>query len=126
METPVIVAIIGVLAAPVAAFITWFVNRKKHIADIYSALTESSQSAVETMQMTMETLHHELKEARERIEELISENILLREDLLELKNQNILLLQENKELRTKIDQIGIQMSNFHPESSDKQSSQHDN
>jgi len=112
METPVLVAIIGVLAAPIAAFITWFVNRKKHIADIYSALTESSQSAVETMQMTMETLHNELKEAKDRIEDLISENILLRQDLLELKEQNNELIRENKELRLKIDQISQQMTNF--------------
>jgi regulator of replication initiation timing len=117
---------IGVLVAPLAAFFTWFVNRKKHIADIYSALTESSQSAVETMQMTMTTLHDELLDAKVKIESLITENELLRQDLRELKNQNILLLEENKALRAKIDQIGIQMSNFHSESSDKQSSQHDN
>lgn len=125
METPVIVAIIGVLAAPIAAFITWFVNRKKHIADIYASLSESSQTAVETMQMTMTTLHDELLDAKVKIESLITENELLRQDLRELKNQNILLLEENKALRAKIDQIGIQMSNFHSESSDKQSSQHD-
>jgi regulator of replication initiation timing len=126
METPVIVAIIGVLAAPVAAFITWFVNRKKHIADIYASLSESSQTAVETMQMTMTTLHDELLDAKVKIESLITENELLRQDLRELKNQNILLLEENKALRAKIDQIGIQMSNFKTESSDKPSSQHDN
>ena len=126
METPVIVAIIGVLAAPVAAFITWFVNRKKHIADIYASLSESSQTAVETMQMTMTTLHDELLDAKVKIESLITENELLRQDLRELKNQNILLLEENKALRSKIDQIGIQMSNFKTESSDKPLSQHDN
>lgn len=114
METPVIVAIIGVLAAPVAAFFTWFVNRKKHIADIYAALSESSQTAVETMQMTMTTLHDELLDAKIKIENLITENELLRQDLRELKNQNALLLEENKALRSKIDQIGIQMNNFHP------------
>lgn len=126
METPVIVAIIGVLVAPIAAFFTWFVNRKKHIADIYAALSESSQTAVETMQMTMTTLHDELLDAKVKIESLITENELLRQDLRELKNQNILLLEENKALRSKIDQIGIQMSNFHTESSDKPSSPHDN
>jgi chromosome segregation ATPase len=123
METPVIVAIIGVLAAPIAAFITWFVNRKKHIADIYSALSESSQTAVETMQMTMKTLHDELIDAKGKIDSLIKENELLRADLRELKNQNIVLLEENRELRAKIDQIGDQMHNFHP--FDPPSPQHD-
>jgi regulator of replication initiation timing len=114
METPILVAIIGVLAAPVAAFVTWFVNRKKHIADIYSALSESSQTAVETMQMTMKTLHDELVDAKEKIENLIQENELLRADLRELKNQNVVLLEENRQLRAKIDQIGDQMHNFRP------------
>lgn len=114
METPVLVAIIGILAAPIAAIITWLVNRKKHIADIYASLSESSQTAVETMQMTMTTLHDELIDAKVKIETLISENELLRQDLRELKNQNVLLLEENKALRSKIDEIGKQMENFHP------------
>lgn len=114
METPVLVAIIGILAAPIAAIITWLVNRKKHIADIYASLSESSQTAVETMQMTMTTLHDELIDAKVKIETLISENELLRQDLRELKNQNVLLLEENKALRSKIDAIGKQMENFHP------------
>lgn len=113
METPVLVAIIGVLAAPIAVFFTWFVNRKKHISDIYSALAESSHFAVETMQMTMETLHEELTETKDRIEDLITENGLLRKDLLELKDQNTELMKENRELRLKIDQISQQMTDFH-------------
>ena len=115
METPIIVAIIGVLVAPIAAFFTWFVNRKKHIADIYAALSESSQTAVETMQMTMTTLHKELLDATAKIDALIIENELLRKDLLELKNQNSQLLYENKALRVKIDQISKQMDSFNHE-----------
>ncbi len=112
MDTPVLVAIIGILAAPIAATVTWLVNRKKHVADIYAALSESSQTAVETMQMTMTTLHDELLDAKMKIETLISENELLRKDLRELKNQNVLLLEENKVLRSKIDRISKQMDDF--------------
>lgn len=112
MDNAVVIAIVGILAAPIAAAVTWFVNRKKHIADIYASLSESSQTAVETMQMTMMTLHDELLDAKVKIETLITENELLRSDLRELKNQNILLLEENKALRFKIDQIGKQMDSF--------------
>ena len=118
MDTPILVAIIGVLAAPIAAFVTWFANRKKHIADIYSALAESSQSAVETMQMTMTTLHDELKEAKSRIEDLITENGLLKEGLLDLKKQNDELIRENRELRTKIEEVSQQMMKFHEQRND--------
>jgi predicted nuclease with TOPRIM domain len=99
MDAPVIVAIIGVLAAPVAAFVTWLLNRKKHIADIYNALSESSQTAVETMQLTMQELRLELVEARQKIEELIEENGLLREDLAALKKQNEELMQQIHDMR---------------------------
>lgn len=104
MEPAVVIAIIGVLAAPVAAVITWMLNRKKHIADIYNALSESSQTAVETMQMTMQELRLELVEARQKIEELIAENALLREDLAALKNQNEQLIQQIHDMRVSYEQ----------------------
>lgn len=99
MEPAVIIAIIGVLAAPIAAVITWMLNRKKHIADIYNALSESSQTAVETMQMTMQELRLELVEARQKIEELIAENELLRQDLAALKTQNEQLIAQIHDMR---------------------------
>ena len=99
MEPAVVIAIIGVLAAPIAAVITWMLNRKKHIADIYNALSESSQTAVETMQMTMQELRLELVEARQKIEELITENSLLREDLAALKTQNEQLMSQIHDMR---------------------------
>ena len=105
MDTGILIAIIGILAAPMAAVITWLLNRKKHISEIYNALSESSQAAVETMQMTMQELRIQLVEAKEKIEELISENEALRDDLRELKTQNDLLMKENSELKDKIDEL---------------------
>lgn len=99
MEPTILIAIIGILAAPLAAVITWMLNRKKHIADIYAALSESSQTAVETMQLTMNELRTELEEARRKIDDLIAENELLRHDLHELKAQNIELMSEIQRLR---------------------------
>ena len=99
MDPAILIAIIGVLAAPLAALFTWTLNRKKHIADIYAALSESSQTAVETMQLTMNELRTELEEARRKIDDLIEENELLRHDLQELKKQNENLLIEIRGLR---------------------------
>lgn len=99
MDPVIFAAIIGVLAAPFAALITWMLNRKKHIADIYTALSESSQTAVETMQLTMNELRTELEEARRKIDDLIEENELLRHDLHGLKRQNQDLMNEIRGLR---------------------------
>jgi uncharacterized membrane protein len=104
MDPAILVAIVGVLAAPFAALITWTLNRKKHIADIYAALSESSQTAVETMQLTMNELRKELEEARRKIDDLIQENELLRHDLHEIKKQNQDLIAEIKMLRASYEQ----------------------
>jgi peptidoglycan hydrolase CwlO-like protein len=105
METAVVVAMISILAAPLAAFLTWLVNRKKHVADIYNVLSESSQNAVETMQMTMHELRTELTEARDKIDQLIAENHILRSELHELKLQNDQLIQENRHFKATIEAL---------------------
>ena len=104
MDASIVVAIVGVLAAPVAAAATWFLNRKKHIADIYNALSESSQTAVETMQMTMNELRIELSDAREKIDQLITENELLRQDLKSLRKQNTDLIKQIHDMRVAYEQ----------------------
>jgi len=100
MEPTIIIAVIGVLAAPIAAVITWLLNRKKNVAEIYSALSESSQTAVETMQLTMNELRIELEESRKKIDLLIKENEMLRTDLRSLKQQNNQLMIQMTELRS--------------------------
>jgi predicted nuclease with TOPRIM domain len=109
MDGAILIAIIGILAAPLAATITWMTNRKKHVAEIYESISESSQNAVETMQITMQELRTELVETKSKIDELINENRLLREDLLTLKGQNQQLLFENKALERKIEELSVQI-----------------
>jgi len=124
METTIIIAVIGVLAAPLAALITWLLNRRKHISEIYNMLSESSQTAVETMQMTMQELRIELTEAREKIDELVQENAHLRKDMKELKDINIRLLDENQKLKNQLDGLTTTMNRLH--ASDSEFEQRDN
>lgn len=124
MEAPIVVAIIGILAAPLAALITWLLNRRKNVSEIYSILSESSQTAVETMQMTMQELRIELTEARVKIDELVEENSLLRGDMRELKEMNIKLLDENRKLKSQLDSLTKTMNRLH--ASDSESEQHGN
>jgi regulator of replication initiation timing len=57
------------------------------------------------MQMTMQELRIELIEAKNKIEDLIVENELLRKDLHELKAQNEQLISENRAFRIKIEEL---------------------
>jgi len=123
METPVLVAIVTVLAAPLAALLTWLLNRRKHVSEIYNMVSESSQTAVETMQITMQELRIELVDAKEKIEFLAEENSQLRKDIRELKEINVRLLDENQKLKNQLDNLIGTMNRLH--ASDSESEQHD-
>jgi uncharacterized protein (DUF3084 family) len=124
VETTILVAVIGVLAAPLAVLLTWLLNRRKHITEIYNMVSESSQTAVETMQITMQELRIELTEARSKIDELVEENSFLRSDMKELKEMNVRLLDENQKLKNQLDSLTKTMNRLH--ASDAESEQHDN
>jgi uncharacterized protein (DUF3084 family) len=124
METPVLVAIVTILAAPLAALLTWLLNRRKHVSEIYNIVSESSQTAVETMQITMQELRIELTEARGKIDDLIVENANLRSDMKELKEFNVTLLGENQKLKNQLDSLTETMNRLH--ASDAEFEQHDN
>ena len=128
MNETIIIAVIGLLAAPVASLITWMANRKKNVGDIYATLSDSAQTMVEAMQATMETLHDELIAAQAKIEKLILENQKMQEEISKLRQQNLLLLQENHSLHQKIDDLVTLLHDTGelPVISDPLSSPHDN
>ena len=102
METPILVAIVALLAAPIASFFTWMLNKRQGLANIYNSLSETQQNAVETMSMTMQSVRIDLDNAHQKIDQLISENQMLRESIEELKTQNRQLLSENDQLRKQV------------------------
>lgn len=94
----IIVASIGLLAAPMGQLVGWFLNRKKNTADVSAVITDSSLAAVEAMQTTMATLRVELEAAINKIQEL-------QKEVIELKEQNITLIHENAVLNRKIEEF---------------------
>lgn len=105
VDNPFVLAIVAALATPIGIFVGWFLNRKKNVADIYAVLGASSQTAVETMQETMNTLHEELKITQRKVDLLVAENVSLVESIEHLKQQNEELLTENKALRQQVDNL---------------------
>ena len=102
METPILVAIVALLAAPIASFFTWMLNKRQGLANIYNSLSETQQNAVETMSTAMQSVRIDLDNAHQKIDQLISENQLLRDSIEELKTQNRQLLTENEYLRKQV------------------------
>jgi septal ring factor EnvC (AmiA/AmiB activator) len=105
METSILVSIVALLAAPVGAFVTWVLHRRKSVADIYNTISESSQNAVEAMNTALEALRNELDEAHKKIDTIMQENKQLHQDIMEVKEQNKKLLAENVKLKKQLTQF---------------------
>ena len=94
----IVIASIGLLAAPMGQLFSWLINRKKNVADVNAIITDSSLAAVEAMQHTMESLRIELEAAVRKVSDLQAE-------IIELKEQNIVLIHENSLLKGKVDAL---------------------
>jgi chromosome segregation ATPase len=105
METPILLAIIGLLGVPLGAVVTWIVNRRKSIADMYSSIAEAGQMAVESVSTALDTVRHELEQAHDKIDILSDQNKKLTEAIAELKTQNETLISENAQLRRQVTEL---------------------
>ena len=123
METPVLVAVVSLLVAPIAALVTWALNKRQGLANIYNSLSETQQNAVETVNLALQTVRIDLDIAQGKIDQLLNENQLLRESIEELKVQNRQLLSENDGLRKQVVELTKTLQQF---VSDGKFSPHDN
>ena len=93
----IILAVISLLAAPFAAWITWILNRRKRKTDVSSSLVNASTAAVDALKDVLEELRIELADAKSEIEELKDINKRLEAAVEELTTQNKLLLRDRVE-----------------------------
>lgn len=112
METPILVAVVSLLVAPIAALVTWALNKRQGLANIYNSLSETQQNAVETINTALQAVRTELDTAHSKIDQLIQENKLLRESIEELKVQNCQLLSENDALRKQVVELTKTLQEF--------------
>lgn len=102
MEPNVVIAMITLLAAPVAAAVGYRLNKKKTDTDISNSIAMASGDAVEAMQQVMKSLHDELKETKKDLAVFKTQNKNLEESLEELKKQNGKLMEQNFTLAAEI------------------------
>lgn len=79
--------IVGLLAAPLAAFITWLLARPKQRADVHSSMVTSASAAVDTIADVLSQVRQELEEARGEIALLREENQNLHQMVIDLRKQ---------------------------------------
>jgi flagellar biosynthesis chaperone FliJ len=105
VDTPVLLAIIGLLGIPFGALATWFFNRRKSLADMYNSIAEAGQFAVESVSSALDTVRSELEEAHLKIDALSDQNTHLTQAIAELKIQNETLIKENAHLRRQVTEL---------------------
>ena len=79
--------IVGLLAAPLAAFITWLLSRPKQRADVHNSMMTSASAAVDTIADVLTEVRQELEEARGEIAALRQENQSLHQMVIDLRKQ---------------------------------------
>ena len=79
--------VVGLLAAPLAAFITWLLSRPKQRADVHTSMMTSASAAVDTIADVLGEVRQELEEARQEIAALRSENQSLHQMVIDLRKQ---------------------------------------
>ena len=79
--------IVGLLAAPFAALITWLLSRPKQRADVHTSMVTSASAAVDTIADVLGEVRQELEEARQEIAALRGENQSLHRMVVDLRQQ---------------------------------------
>ena len=78
---------VGLVAAPLASFLTWLFTRPKQKADVHSSVVTSASTAVDAITDVLAEVRRELGEAREEIANLRSENQSLHKMVVDLRQQ---------------------------------------
>lgn len=86
-QDALVTLIIGLLAAPIAAIITWLLSRPKQRADVHTSMMTSASAAVDTIADVLGEVRQELEEARQEIAALRSENQSLHQMVIDLRKQ---------------------------------------
>lgn len=103
MDNPsVVVAVIALFAGPIAAFVGWFLNRRKTDTDISNSIATASGDAVAAIKAVMVTLEEELRETQRELSEFKAQNRELEVSLQELQRQNEKLIEQNATLAAEI------------------------
>ena len=79
--------IIGLLAAPIVAVVTYLLSRPKQRSDVHASMVSSASTAVDTIADVLQEVRNELEEARGEIAALREENQTLRVMVDDLKKQ---------------------------------------
>lgn len=102
MEANVVIAALSLLAAPIAAFFGYILNKRKSDTDISNSIASASGDAVDAINEVMKALKEELKENRAELALFKKQNQELERSLRDLQKQNERLMEQNTTLAAEI------------------------
>lgn len=109
MEPSIVIALIGLLSAPVAAVVGFRLNKKKSDTDISNSIANASGDAVEAIRVVMHELQEELRETKRELQEFKKQNRELEAGLGQLNKQNETLMNQNNKLADEIVELRKQI-----------------
>ncbi len=112
MEPSIVVAIIGLLTAPFAAWVSWILSKRKTDNDIGTSIVVASADAVEAIRSVMDSLKLELAETKKELAEFKVQNKELESSLKILQAQDEVLLEQNTKLADEISYLKKHVDRF--------------
>lgn len=115
MEPSIVVALMGLLSAPIAAFVGFRLNKQKTDTDISNSIATASGDAVEAIKEVMTSLAAELRETKVELGEFKKQNREMEKSLHQLNEQNETLMSQNKKLAQEINDLRLQIDRLQDE-----------
>jgi uncharacterized protein YaaN involved in tellurite resistance len=85
IEPGTLIAILALFAAPLAAFVTWWLNRGKTSLEGAVSLVNASGAAVDAIHEVMGALQTDLEKTKLELEEVRKQNVILIQSMADLR-----------------------------------------
>lgn len=99
------IALAGVITTITSGFASWFFAKRKYNAEVDNNLITNMQSSLEFYKSLAD-------DNKQRLDDVLQENVNLRKEVGEVSQENASLKQEVKELRDMVDKLTMRLANY--------------
>lgn len=97
--------IAGAVASIITGFASWFYTKKKYYTEVDSNLISNMQASLDFYKSLAD-------DNKQRLDDVLLENVKLRKEVSDVSKENATLKQEVKELRDMVDKLTMRLANY--------------
>lgn len=97
--------IAGAVASIITGFASWFYTKKKYYTEVDSNLISNMQASLDFYKSLAD-------DNKQRLDDVLLENVKLRKEVSDISKENATLKQEVRELRDMVDKLTMKLANY--------------